>query len=270
MAGILSIQFEPILNKMDENLEKIQRIIDNFMETNVDKKPVDLLVLPEFFTTGVSHKYVENPVSPEGGKPIELMANVAKKYNTNIAAGTVITKEGEKLYNTMFVLNREGKTVVKYRKIHLFKYFGGTENERITPGDEILVANLDFARVGLSICFDIKYPLHYRKLMQKGAEIIVSPSAWAFLKSINGQKELNSRIFRCLSITRANENLVYFVTSNQCGNAGILGSTGDSMIISPNAEILADAKDSECAIYANIDLELVRTLKNTTPMAFEE
>ena len=156
MAGILSIQFEPILNKMDENLEKIQRIIDNFMETNVDKKPVDLLVLPEFFTTGVSHKYVENPVSPEGGKPIELMANVAKKYNTNIAAGTVITKEGEKLYNTMFVLNREGKTVVKYRKIHLFKYFGGTENERITPGDEILVANLDFARVGLSICFDIK------------------------------------------------------------------------------------------------------------------
>ncbi len=270
MAGILSIQFEPVLNKMDKNLEKIEKIIDDYMENSHGEKPLDLIVLPEFFTTGVSHKYVDNPIPLDGGKPIEFAANMAKRYNTNVIAGTVITKEDEKLYNTMFVLDRKGETIAKYRKIHLFKYFGGTENERITPGKEVVVADLDFAKVGLSICFDIKYPLHYRKLAQKGAEIVISPSAWAFLKSVDGQKELNTRIFRCLSVARANENLFYFITSNQCGNAGILGNTGSSMIISPTAEILADAKEDERAIYANIDLELVRTLKKTTPIAFEE
>lgn len=268
-AGILSIQFEPVLNEIDKNLEKVQNIIENFMLHNT-QKPLDLIVLPEFFTTGVSHKYVEHPMPPNGGKPIEFVSNLAKKYNVNIAAGTVITEEEGKLFNTMFVVDRQGDTVAKYRKIHLFKYFGGTENERITPGKSPVVAELDFAKVGLAICFDIKYPLHYKKLAQMGAEIIVNPAAWAYLKSVKDQKTLNSRIFETMSIARANENLVFFITSNECGDAGPLGNTGGSMIISPLAEILADAGGDEGTIYARIDLELVRELKNTTPMAFED
>ncbi len=268
-AGILSIQFEPVLNETDKNLEKVQNIIEDFIAQNA-QKPLDLIVLPEFFTTGVSHKYVDNPMPPTGGKPIELISNLAKKYSVNIAAGTVITKEEDKLFNTMFVVDRFGDTVAKYRKIHLFKYFGGTENERVTPGKSPVVAELDFAKVGLAICFDIKYPLHYKKLTQMGAEIIVNPAAWAYLKSIENQKTLNSRVFEAMSISRANENLVYFVTSNECGDAGPLGNTGGSKIISPLAEILAEAGESENAIYAQVDLELVRELKKTTPMAFED
>ncbi len=163
MAGILSIQFEPVLNEIDKNLKKVKTIIENFVKENGNKK-LDLIVLPEFFTTGVSHKYVDFPTPKDGGAPIEFVANFAKKYSVNIAAGTIITKEDEKLYNTMFVLNREGKTIAKYNKIHLFKYFGGTENLRITPGEnKPVVVDLDFAKVGLAICFDIKYPLHYTK-----------------------------------------------------------------------------------------------------------
>ncbi len=270
MAGILSLQFEPVLNDIEKNLEKTAGIVKDFVSKNPDK-PLDLVVFPEFFTTGVSHSYVDNPMPPNGGAPIEFAAELAKKYNTNIAAGTVVIKKCDgKLYNTMFVLDRTGETVAKYDKIHLFKYFGGTENERITPGNKPVVAELDFGKAGLSICFDIKYPLHHRKLVHMGAEFIINPSAWAFLKVVNGQKEQNTRIFKALSIARANENLVYFITSNQCGNAGMLGNTGYSMIVSPNAEILANAKEEECAIYADIDLGLVRQLKITTPMSFEE
>lgn len=269
MAGILSLQFEPVLNDLEKNLEKTEKLIENFTAQN-PKKPLDLMVFPEFFTTGVSHAYVDNPMPPDGGAPIEFAAKLAKKYNTNIAAGTVVIKEGKNLYNTMFVLDRNGKTVAKYNKIHLFKYFGGTENERITPGNEPVVVDLDFGKLGLSICFDIKYPLHYRKLAQTGAEFVVSPSAWAFLKSIEGQKEQNTRVFRALSIARANENLIYFITSNQTGDAGPLGNTGGSAIISPMGDILADAKEDECAIYADIDLQHVRELKTCVPMAFED
>ncbi len=270
MAGILSVQFEPVLNEIDKNLEKVKNIIENFIAKNPGKS-LDLIVLPEFFTTGVSHKYTDF-INPEnGGKPIEFVANIAKKYNVNIAAGTVITKKDEKLYNTMFVLDRTGKTVAKYDKIHLFKYFGGTENLKISAGENLpIVAELDFARVGLAICFDIKYPLHYKKLAQKGAEIIVNPAAWAYLKSVKGQMEQNRRIFRALNIARATENLVYFVSSNESGDAGVLGNIGNSMIVSPMAEILAQGGDNDEAIYSDIDLKLVRELKTTTPVAFEE
>lgn len=270
VAGILSIQFEPVLNKIDENLEKVKNIIENFISKN-SEKPLDLIVLPEFFTTGVSNKYVDFPNPEDGGKPVKFLAELTKKYNTNIIAGTVITKRGENLYNTMFVLNREGKTAAKYDKIHLFKYFGGTENLKVTPGEnQPVVVDLDFAKIGLAICFDIKYPLHYKKLAQKGAEIIVNPAAWAYLKSIKGQKEQNMRVFRALNIARATENLVYFVSSNESGNADPLGNIGHSMIVSPMADILAEGKEGNEAIYADIDLELVRTLKTTTPVAFEE
>lgn len=269
MAGILNIQIEPVLNKPAENLDKIEKILENFKSKNPEK-PLDLVVFPEFFTTGVSYDYVKNPMPADGGTVIEFAANLAKKFNTNIAAGTVVRKSGESLYNTMFILNREGETVSSYDKIHLFKYFGGTENERITPGKEPVVVDLDFGRVGLSICFDIKYPLHYRKLAHLGAEVVVSPSAWAFLKSVKGQKELNAKVIHSLTIARANENLFYFILSNQTGDAGPLGNIGHSMIVSPMAEILAEAGEEEGAIYANIDLELVRELKNTVPIAFEE
>lgn len=269
LAGILSIQFEPVLNEQEKNLKKVQNIVENFVVKNPEK-PLDLIVLPEFFATGVSHKYVDFPNPPNGGKPIEFMAELARKYGVNIAAGTVIIEEENKLFNTTFMLDRNGKTVAKYRKIHLFKYFGGTENEKVTSGKSPVVVELDFGKVGLAICFDIKYPMHYKKLAQMGAEIIVNPAAWAYLKNIENQKEQNSRVFEALSIARANENLVYFITSNECGNAGVLGNTGGSKIISPLADILADAGEEEGAIYANIDLELVRELKKTTPMAFED
>lgn len=271
MAGILSLQFEPVLNNVEENLKKTGMLIEKFVKENPEK-PLDLIVFPEFFTTGVSHAYTDNPMPSSGGAPIEFAAKMAQKYNTNIAAGTVITKEdgGKNLYNTMFIIDRAGKTIGKYNKIHLFKYFGGTENEKITPGNKPVVVDLDFGKLGLSICFDIKYPLHYKKLAQMGAELIVSPSAWAFLKSVKGQKELNTRVFKALSIARATENLVYFITSNQCGEAGPLGNTGYSMIVSPTVEILANAEEKECGIYAEVDLELVREFKRTTPVAFEE
>ena len=270
MARILSVQFEPALNDVNKNLEKTSKLIEDFAARNPEK-PLDLIVLPEFFTTGVSNKYTENPQSPDGGAPIEFVANLAKKYKTNIIAGTIITKRDEKLYNTMFVLDRQGKTVAKYDKIHLFKYFGGTENLKVTEGENPpIVVPLDFAQVGLAICFDIKYPLHYKKLAQKGAEIIVNPAAWAYLKHIKGQKEQNTRIFRALNIARATENLVYFVSSNESGNADPLGNIGHSMIVSPMADILAEAENGDETICADIDLELVRTLKTSTPVAFEE
>ena len=191
MVGILDIQFNPVIGDKQANL----KTVENFIAKNSDKK-LDLVVIPEFFSTGISHDAFEKfPEDANGGETIAYLSELAKKYKTNIVCGTVIEKNGNNFYNTCFVLNRQGEIVCKYSKIHLFNYTGGNEGELITPGDKAVVANLDFGKVGLSVCFDMRYPLLIRKLAQMGAQIVVLPTAWVIPNKIYNNDKLQALIF---------------------------------------------------------------------------
>ncbi len=267
MAGILSIQMKPIIGKSEINLKKIK----HFIKKNSDKK-LDLVVMPEFFSTGIDHEsFLNNPTDENGSDTIEYIKELAKEYNTNIVAGTVIEKSEDKLYNTSFVINRHGETLAKYRKIHLFNYMGGTEGERITPGDKEVVVELDFGKIGLGICFDIKYPLHYKKLAKLGADIIVLPTAWAIPNDIYNNTETlkyAQEMWIAMNRTRAYDNLVYVISSNQTKQSNEnVSCIGTSLIISPTAEILANAKNDESAIWADLDLETVKYFRQIYPIA---
>lgn len=267
MAGILTIQLKSTIGNKEVNLKKVEHYIKN----NSDKK-LDLVVLPEFFSTGVNHKaFDETPEDEFGGETIKKVAQLAKKYNTNIVAGTVIEKVDNKSYNTSFVINRDGKTVGKYRKIHLFNVMGGTEDERITAGNEIVTLDLDFAKIGLATCFDLRYPMQFKELAKQGAEIIVHPSAWIVPDEIyhdeQGLKFAQSTYLAMLR-TRAYDNGVYLVSSNQTkGINGRVSGIGNSVIIAPTSEILANAKNDQCAVYADIDIEIVKYYRSIYPIA---
>ena len=149
----MNIQINPVLGDKEKNLETVK----GFVEKYSDKKP-DLVVLPEFFSTGIDdNTMINSPEDENGGIVVKNLSETAKKFDTNIVCGSVIEKEGDKLYNTCFVVDRTGQIVGKYRKIHLFQFFGGNENSYTTPGNlPPSVVELDFAKVGVSICFDIK------------------------------------------------------------------------------------------------------------------
>lgn len=264
-AGVLSVQLKPVLKQKSVNLETVKKIIKGFCD-----KKLDLVVLPEFFSTGINHDAMVNePEDTNGGIVIAELSKIAKHFNTNIVCGSVIEREGDKLYNTSFVLDREGKIVGKYRKIHLYKFFGGQEHTYITPGNEIVTVDLDFGRVGLSICFDIKFPLMYKKLIKDGAEVIVSPSAWCNLNAVSDtDKENFAECWRAMNICRAAESLVYFVSSNPTGKVdNFLYCAGNSMIVNPLGVVEANACEKEGGIYSEINLDLVRELKQTVPVA---
>ena len=267
MAGILNIQLNPVLGDKEKNLEKVNKYIEQYSGNDLD-----LVVLPEFFSTGVHQEsFINAPEDTNGGVVVAELSKTAKKFKTNIVCGTVIERDGDKLYNTSFVVDREGKIVGKYRKIHLFRFFGGTEDSYITAGNlPPLVLELDFARVGVSVCFDIKYPLLYKNLIKMGAEIIVSPSAWIKLTSLTDkQKEDVTTCWKSLNITRAAENLVYFITSNLTGSPSkALYSIGNSMIVNPMGVVESVQGEDEGAEFKNIDLKLVRELKAAVPVAF--
>lgn len=268
MAGILSLQFTPKSGDKEYNLQKVNELISQYCD-----KELDLIILPEFFSTGIcDDAFINSPEDVNGGKVTKFLAETAKKYHTNIVCGSVSERDESKLYNTAFVLNRYGEVIGKYRKIHLFNFFGGNEGTYTDAGNDYLVLDLDFAKVGVSLCFDIKFPMLYRELIKQGAEIIVSPSAWSLLASAsNNEKEMFTRTWQAMNICRATESLVYFATSNLIGKtAPFLYSIGHSMITGPYGEVIADANDKETGIYADVDLNVVRELKGKVPVALME
>jgi predicted amidohydrolase len=263
MVGILNIQLMPTLGKIEVNLRKVE----HFIKQNSDKT-LDLVVLPEYFSTGNQENGVLNAKTSE--LVIERVCELAKKYKTNIVAGTVIEQNDDKFYNTSFAINREGKIVAKYRKIHLFNYLGGNEGEVITAGKDFVVVDFDFGKVGLAICFDMRYPLQYRELSKSGAQFVVQPTAWCIPTDIfenpNSLKYAQS-LWDAMNKTRAYDNSVYLVSSNQTGRISPdLGAIGHSMIVAPTSEILANAKNEQCAVFAEVDLEVSKFYKSLFPI----
>ncbi len=265
MAGILNLQFTPKSGDKEFNLQKVSQMISQYCD-----KKLDLIILPEFFSTGIcDDAFINFPEDTKGGVVVKFLSAVAKRFNTNIICGTVSEKVEDKLYNTAFVLNRNGEIIGKYRKIHLYNFFGGNEGTYTDAGNDILVVDLDFAKVGVSVCFDIKFPLLYKELIRQGAEIIVSPSAWSILSSAkNKEKEIFIKTWEAMNICRATESLVYFITSNLTGKTvPYLESIGHSMITAPMGEVICNAGFAETPIYADLDMKVVRDLKGKVPVA---
>lgn len=264
MAGILSIQLKSLMGDKQTNLKKVE----HYIKFNKDKK-LDLVVLPEFFSTNIAYK--DSPEDENGGDTIKFIQDLAKKYNTNIVAGSVVRKVGKKLYNTSFAIDRMGEIIAKYDKIHLFNYMGGTEGQRITAGEKLAIAHFDFAKVGIAICYDIRYPLMIKNLVKQGAQMVVLPTAWLVAKDVY-EDEINRKyaqdMWLALNRTRAFDNMVYLVVSNQTKDTnGEWYGLGYSSIISPTAQVLAQAQEKEEAIYAEVDIEAVKYLKSIYPIA---
>ena len=264
MAGILSIQLKSLMGDKETNLRKVE----HYIKFNRDKK-LDLVVLPEFFSTNIAYK--DAPEDENGGDTIKFIQELAKKYNTNIVAGSVVRKIDEKLYNTTFAIDRNGEIIAKYDKIHLFNYMGGTEGQRITAGDKLVIAHFDFAKVGLAICYDIRYPLMIKNLVKQGAQIVVLPTAWLVTKEVYNDEQSRKyaqEMWLALNRTRAFDNMVYLVVSNQTKETnGEWFGLGYSSIISPTAQVMAYAQEKEEAIYAEVDIDAVKYLKSIYPIA---
>ena len=250
--NVLIVQISPKRGKKKRNLNKVKSLIE---ESNCHNP--DLIILPEFFNTGIDNQsFIELAEEEKDSETLAFLSEIAIKYNTNIVGGTIIEKDCDKLYNTSYFLNREGNILGKYRKIHLFNYFGGNEGECITPGTDLVVLDTDIGKVGMSICFDIRFPLMFNKLLKKGAEIIVCPAAWA-----------NDWIhtWEICNQSLAMQNAAYFISSTGCGEVGYT-MAGNSMIVEPNGRIISRLGREESTLCKQIDLNDVKVLRDAFPI----
>lgn len=242
-VDLLAIQLSSIIGKKNENIEKTKILL----EESLSNFNADFVFLPEVWTSGWHcPSFPECAENIELAQSISMLKEVAKKYKTNIIGGSIIEKKlTGKLTNTCPVINRDGELVCTYEKNHLYSYYGCAEGDYIKAGASPVMVTLDGINIGLSICYDIRFPELYRAYRKAGADIMVNMAAWGANKKIPWDS---------MTTSRAVENQTYFVALTQTGKVIGDSNLGHSMIISYDGEILSEINKIEGGFYSTIDL----------------
>ena len=245
VVKLLAIQMESAIGNVDLNIETVK----NLLRANLEKYPqVDFVFLPELWTVGWDcPSFPDSAETLEDSKAVKMLKGIAKEFEVNILGGSFVRKDGDKLFNSSPVINREGKIICIYDKNHLYSYNGDTENSYITAGENPVMVELEGVKIGISICYDIRFPEIYRAYRKAGADILVDMAAWPKSRKVH---------WDTLAMARAIENQSYFVALTQTGLlADGSENLGHSMIIDYNGKILDEIEEVEGGIYAEIVLD---------------
>jgi predicted amidohydrolase len=231
------VQMDIALGVVDKNLAAAREILEVL--------DCDLAVLPEMWTCGFDNRFLVGHAQRTPGV-LEELASICGSRKM-VVAGSMPERSGDAIYNTLYVIDSDGRLAGSYRKTHLFR---PTEEHRYyCPGDAIGVCETSVGKLGMMICYDLRFPELCRKIALEGAGLVVVSAQWPV-----------SRIghWKVLTEARAIENQLYLVCANRCGNDPELVYGGSSRIVSPTGELLADAGESECGqVSADIDPERV-------------
>jgi predicted amidohydrolase len=212
-----------------------------------------LVVFPEMTDTGYSMPVIEAHAGSWTGGFVPELQEIAREFSICIVCG-VSEREGGSVYNSQIFVDQRGKIVAKYRKTHLYAVAPVEEQKCLAPGAAFTSFALDDLRFGFSICYDLRFPEMYRKLVvEQNVGAFVISSAWPFPRIEH---------FRTLAQARAIENQSYVIASNRVGKDDDLWFCGSSAIIDPRGVIIAAASaDREELIQAELSEELVRSVR---------
>jgi len=231
----------------------------SFVEKAVARK-AEWILFPEVFNYRGDLTHPENfKAAAENipGESVSLLSQLARKSKVFILAGSIVEQSPSrtKAYNTSVLINKKGKVEAAYRKIHLFgAQIGKTalqESKVFLSGKKPVMARVGNFRVGLSVCYDLRFPDLYQFYRRAGADVLTIPSAFT---AFTGQAH-----WEVLLRARAIENQCYVLAPNQVGrDSRGIATHGHSMVISPWGEVLAKGSpDKEEIIYAEIRLDAI-------------
>ena len=240
------------------NLAEAQQLIELAVGAGAQ-----LVVLPEFFPIMGKDKDIVAAREQEGTGPIQrFLSRMAKKHAIWLIGGSIPLEASvpNKVRNSCLVFDERGKQIARYDKIHLFGMDLGNEHyqesKTIEPGNEVVVVNSPFGRIGLSICYDLRFPELYRAM--PGVDIIIVPSAFT---ATTGRAH-----FETLIRARAIENLAYVIAPAQ-GGYHLSGreTHGDSMIVDPWGVVLDRLPRGSGVVIANVNTAYQSSLRKSLP-----
>lgn len=233
------------------------------------KDGVKLVALPENFALMGVHELDKVKVREQDGKGIiqTFLSETAKKYAVWIVAGTVplVASADNKVRAACLIYNDKGERVARYDKVHLFDVSVPDtdeeyrESDSIEHGNEPLVIETPFGKLGVAVCYDLRFPEFFRKMLEQGMEIVVVPSAFT--------AETGAAHWEVLLRARAIENLCYVIAPNQGGfHLNGRKTFGHSMIIDPWGGVLDCYKTGSGFVSAEIDIERLEKVRASFPV----
>lgn len=254
-------------SEVEANLARAGRLIEQ-----ATRAGARLVVLPENFALFGRREQDKLAVAEsDGAGPIQdFLAQTARRHGIYLVGGTIPLRgaDAQRVRAACLLHGPDGRRLARYDKIHLFdvevgESAGGGERYResasIEPGDEVVTVDTELGRLGLAVCYDLRFPELFRALLAKGAEILILPSAFT--------ETTGAAHWHLLCRARAVENLCYLLAPGQGGlHDNGRRTYGHSLIAGPWGEVLAEHADSgEGVASANLDLAAVHRLRTRFP-----
>lgn len=259
---------------MKFNLAVLQTTVHESKKANLEQLEIalesmtfdaDMITLPEMFTCPYKTDLFPEYAEIDGGETQTFISKLAEKHNIYISAGSIPeVDENGKIYNTAYVFDRKGNQIAKHRKAHLFDISikGGQhfqESETLTPGNNITVFETEFCKMGLLICYDMRFPEIAGIMAKKDAKVILAPAAfnmttgplhWEFLFR---QRAVDNQLYTVGTSPARQENSVYV-------------SWAHSIIADPWGRIVKQLEEKPGIIISEIDLDIVKEVRDQLPL----
>ncbi len=256
---IAAIQMSTVADKM-ENV----RTVKAYLEKIKDENP-DFVILPEMFCCPYQTENFPIYAEKEGGPVWQQLSGYAKQYGIYLIGGSMPEKDAEgNVYNTSYIFDREGKQIGKHRKVHLFdiNVKGGQtfkESDTLTAGDSDTVFDTEFGKIGVMLCFDIRFPELSRMMVNDGAKVIFVPAAFNMTTG-PAHWELSFR-------TRALDNQIYMVGCAPARDvsAGYI-SWGHSIVTDPWGRVIDMLDEKKGILLAELDMDYEEQVREELPL----
>lgn len=250
----------PVSPEKEKNLDRIAEVLERDI-----LRDVDLVTLPEMFACPYDTQVFPEYAEPEGGPTWQFLSRLAAEKKIYLSAGSIPEVDDDgKVYNTAYVFDREGRQIAKHRKVHLFDIDieGGQafrESATLTAGNKATVFDTEFCKMGLCICYDIRFPELARLMADQGAKVILCPGAFN-LTTGPAHWEL---LFR----SRAVDNQVYYIGTSPARdlNASYV-AYGHSLVVDPWGIIVSEMDERAHVRVVDIDLDRVDEVREQLPL----
>ena len=251
------------MNVIDDKKANIKKA--GLMIAESVKKNADFIILPEMFNCPYSNdKFIEYGEEEQDSYTLNAISKLASENNVYILAGSIPERENDRLYNTSYLFDKKGSVIGKHRKMHLFDIdvkdrITFKESDVLTAGNKVSVVETEIGKIGIGICYDVRFPELARIMVEKGALILFYPGAFNMTTG-PAHWEL---LFR----SRAVDNQVFCVGVAPALNMDAsYHSYGHSIVVNPWGEVLTEASEKEELIICEIDLNEIKKVREEIPV----
>ena len=249
-----------VVDDKEANLEKASSMIADSVDADAD-----FIILPEMFNCPYSNdKFIEYAEEEHESPTLNTISQLAKANDVYILAGSIPERESGRLYNTSYMFDKTGKIIAKHRKMHLFDIdvkdrITFKESDVLTAGDDFTVVDTEFGKIGIGICYDVRFVELARIMAENGASILFYPGAF--------NQTTGPAHWELLFRSRALDNQVFCVGVAPALNLDAsYHSYGHSIVANPWGEVMVQAGEKEELLICEIDLSEIKKVREEIPV----